>query len=78
MVPPRTGKDVSVREEAKCGCPGNLVLSSNQRDCRERQACMNSDFVCVSGQVACVSLNFVCDGVPECEDGSDEVNCEAK
>ena len=37
-------------------------------------ACTSDDFTCVS-QPGCVDQTYVCDGVPNCLDGSDEWSC---
>ena len=37
-------------------------------------ACVEGDFRCADGR-RCVSLTWVCDGVKDCDDGSDEAQC---
>ena len=41
----------------------------------QRSSCKKDEFACVSGGVSCVPSSWRCDGRGECEDGSDEENC---
>lgn len=40
------------------------------------QECKPDSFVCDNGQ--CIDADLKCDGLPNCRDGSDEVNCRGK
>ena len=39
-----------------------------------QKLCQPDDFECTNGQ--CISMNAICNGVPDCVDNSDELNCQ--
>ncbi|XP_076347315.1 uncharacterized protein LOC143245158 [Tachypleus tridentatus] len=51
-------------------------VSKSSRCNAEFTGCLNDTFQCTSGQ--CISWYFVCDGLNNCPDGSDEDNCNPK
>jgi low density lipoprotein receptor-related protein 5/6 len=59
----------------KCSCPVNLVLSSDGVTCTEPPTCAPDMFTCQSGSIDCIPMVWRCDGLAECEDSSDEINC---
>lgn len=65
-----------LNEEGKrrCACPLDLVLSSDRISCMEIPECPADKFRCYSG-VTCFPMNWRCDGIAECDDMSDEMNC---
>lgn len=58
----------------RCGCPLHLVLSSDRATCVDIPVCPDDKFRCLSG-ATCFPLSWRCDGVTECDDMSDEMNC---
>lgn len=59
----------------KCGCPDDLVLSEDEKTCIPQPSCPKDQFQCKSGKVECIPEVWICDGVAECSDKSDEENC---
>lgn len=58
---------------SRCSCPIGLQLASNERICEDPPSCKPDQFTCASGM--CIPELWRCDGIPECEDHSDELNC---
>uniref|UniRef100_A0A3B3R2I7 Low density lipoprotein receptor-related protein 2a n=1 Tax=Paramormyrops kingsleyae TaxID=1676925 RepID=A0A3B3R2I7_9TELE len=65
-----------------CGCPYGMKLAPNQQTCVEDPSnepptlqCGTNSFSCANGK--CVSQHYQCDGMDDCHDNSDEVNCGA-
>ena len=40
-------------------------------------ACKANEYMCVSGK-NCIPLDYICDGVTDCEDNDDELQCSRK
>ena len=59
----------------RCSCPVDLVLDSGEAQCIEPPTCGPDHFTCASGIPDCIPLTWMCDGLPECGDKSDEENC---
>ncbi|KAJ3607378.1 hypothetical protein NHX12_024429, partial [Muraenolepis orangiensis] len=59
----------------ECQCPqqGSWYLANNGKDCVRDSGthCSAEQFTCLSG--ACISVRWKCDGVPDCQDQSDEL-----
>ena len=56
---------------AKTWTFGNLFESFLHSDCHHSTQCSSDEFQCTNG--TCVRLDWVCDGAPDCFDGSDEI-----
>jgi low density lipoprotein receptor-related protein 5/6 len=60
----------------RCSCPVGLALSpDDDRTCTSPPTCTSDQFTCLSGY--CIPAAWRCDGYPECDDESDELNCTA-
>ena len=64
---------------AQCACRDGHLLADDEKRCtpdiewRAADACGPDRFQCGSGELRCLARQFVCDGVTDCTDGSDEV-----
>ena len=70
---------LSTNDEVRCACrDGRRINRNNFRSCEndpEWQApsvCGEDRFQCGDGEQRCISRSFLCDGVSDCRDGSDE------
>ena len=57
----------------KCACPQNMSLLSDQRTCNV--SCTAAQFTCDQGDFRCIPWFFRCNGVADCINGEDELNC---
>ncbi|KAG7254532.1 hypothetical protein CRUP_003859, partial [Coryphaenoides rupestris] len=59
----------------ECQCPqqGSWYLANSGKDCIQVSGprCQPGEFTCLSG--ACILARWTCDGEPDCQDGSDEL-----
>ncbi|GFR86359.1 low-density lipoprotein receptor-related protein 6 [Elysia marginata] len=63
-------------DKARCSCPMHLMLKKDKKTCSEPPTCASHEFKCRSGSVQCIPKVWKCDRSPECEDQSDEENCD--
>ncbi len=63
--------------KAVCSCPPGtgLVLNADDETCGLPPTCAPDEFSCASRSPACIPLQWRCDGVIECHDASDEIDC---
>jgi len=56
----------------QCACPESLLLKGDT--CVDRSSCKKNDFSCkMNGR--CIPSAWTCDGMKDCDDGSDEEGC---
>ena len=70
---------LSASEEARCACKdGRRVSANDYHQCEDDptweapSVCGEDRFQCGNGEQRCISRSFLCDGVSDCRDGSDE------
>lgn len=51
-----------------------MILNDNNKFLLFLFSCTNDEFQCLDD--SCISLAFKCDGEQDCEDNSDEMNCD--
>ncbi|XP_060782751.1 low-density lipoprotein receptor-related protein 5 [Neoarius graeffei] len=59
----------------RCSCPIHLVLLQNLLSCGDPPTCSADHFTCATGEIDCIPMAWRCDGIAECADHSDEMNC---
>ncbi|GFT89374.1 low-density lipoprotein receptor-related protein 1B [Trichonephila clavipes] len=59
-----------------CTCAPGMKLQKDGTTCKEK-VCTSDEFRCLGNSKKCVPKEFQCDGVKDCDDGSDE-KCESK
>lgn len=63
-----------------CSCPTGMTLAPDGFTCLKKSTslCNESQFEClIDMETTCVELRFRCDGVFNCQNGTDEINCES-
>lgn len=62
-------------ESDEIGCTNNTVTmtTTTEPPITQTEMCLSSQFMCDSKR--CISKSDVCDGIPDCSNGEDEINC---
>ncbi|GFU58759.1 low-density lipoprotein receptor-related protein 5 [Nephila pilipes] len=66
---------VQENNKKRCSCPLHLVISADSSTCIDIPVCPPDKFRCLSG-VTCLPDKWRCDGRADCDDMSDETNCD--
>ncbi|XP_048450538.1 low-density lipoprotein receptor-related protein 2-like isoform X3 [Rhincodon typus] len=66
------GPQIGQLPKYTCVCPSGMKLKDGLCELGGNTTCRVSDFICHDGQ--CVPSKWQCDGVADCEDGSDEAS----
>ena len=68
---------IAKENNTRCSCSTdqNLMIRSDKFTCVEPPVCSSSQFMCLSGEIACIPQAWWCDGAAECSDSSDEKDC---
>lgn len=65
---------LDIKGVVECSCSHNRILLSDKKRCIEsstlQKNCSSNEFVCSSND--CVPYENTCDGIPHCQDESDE------
>lgn len=67
--------DSDLQPKARCSCPMGLVLKDDDLTCGDPPTCSPDQFTCEKNSMQCIPIVWRCDGTPECDDKSDEMNC---
>ncbi|CAI9739540.1 and LDL-receptor class A domain-containing 2 [Octopus vulgaris] len=58
-------------------CPvGGSTIPATTTEATDVSACMKNEHMCQNGK--CIHQNYVCDGIPDCPNGQEEMNCKEK
>ena len=65
---------------ALCSCRDGYILKNDRKTCKKDEnwqpasLCGENKFQCNNGEFKCIASEYVCDGVPDCTDGSGELS----
>uniref|UniRef100_A0A915CAZ8 Uncharacterized protein n=1 Tax=Parascaris univalens TaxID=6257 RepID=A0A915CAZ8_PARUN len=58
---------------ARCACAYGFYLGADARSCHSN--CSDSQILCGGSNPSCISRLYLCDGIRQCSDQTDELNC---